>query len=171
METETHMVIGSLAPVPAVLNIRQVKIPVTDLRRSVEWYTSLLGLKLHREFVEDGELAGAVLLHPAGFAISVRLRTLVPGAPSFAGFDLFSLGVASRDDLELLLPRARELGAAHGEIVDRGNDGLHLDIADPDGTLVRFLTPAAVDGAGFVGVSFDHSGVPTFYANPRLKPS
>ena len=171
METETHMAIGSSAPVPAVLSIRQVKIPVTDLRRSVEWYTSLLGLKLLRKFVEDGELAGAVLSHPAGFVISVRLRSLVPGAPSFAGFDLFSLGVASRDELDLLLSRAIELGAAHGEIVDRGIDGLHLDIADPDGTLVRFLTPAAVDGAGFVGVSFDDSGVPTFYSNPLLKPS
>lgn len=137
----------------------------------MEWYASLLGLELHREFVENGYLAGAVLSHPAGFVISVRLRSLVPGAPSFAGFDLFSLGVAGRDDLELLQSRARELGAAHGEIVDRGMDGLHLDIADPDGTLVRFLTPPAVDGAGFVGLSFDDNGLPTFYSDPLLKPA
>jgi len=165
------MALGSSVPIPAVLSIRQVKIPVTDLRRSVEWYASLLGLELHREFVENGYLAGAVLSHPAGFVISVRLRSLVPGAPSFAGFDLFSLGVAGRDDLELLQSRARELGATHGEIVDRGMDGLHLDIADPDGTLVRFLTPPAVDGAGFVGLSFDDNGLPTFYSDPLLKPS
>jgi len=37
------------------------------------------------------------------------------------------------------------------------------------GPLVRFLTPAAVDGTGFVGVSFDGSGAPTFYATPRLR--
>lgn len=164
-----------------ILGIQQIKIPVTDLARSVEWYSTLLELELHREFVEAGELAGAVMAHPGGFVLSVRLRGRVPGKPSFAGFDLFSLGVASRYDLETLASRAILLGSEHGDIVDRGVDGYHLDIADPDGVLVRFLAPAdtgadaanppAVDGTKFVGVSFDDDGAPSFYTTPRLKPS
>ena len=161
---------------PTLLAIRQIKIPVTDLARSVRWYARLLGLRLHREFVEGDVLAGAVMSHPAGFVLSVRLRERVPGQPSFAGFDLFSIGVAGRDDLEALAARARHLGSEHSSIVARGVDGYHLDIADPDGTMIRFLAPAdvattstdAVDGAGFVGVTFDHQGVPTFYSTPRL---
>ena len=42
--------------------------------------------------------------------------------------------------------------------------------------MIRFLAPAdvdpmntdAVDGAGFVGVTFDDQGVPAFYYTPRL---
>ncbi|HEY5878048.1 MAG TPA: VOC family protein [Nakamurella sp.] len=161
---------------PTVLGIRQIKIPVTDLARSVHWYIRLLGLRLHREFVEGNVLAGAVMIHPNGFVISVRLRERVPGQPSFAGFDLFSIAVAGRHDLEALAARARYLDSETSSIVDRGVDGYHLDVADPDGTMVRFLAPAdvdsanidAVDGAGFVGVTFDHQGVPSFYSTPRL---
>ena len=62
---------------PTILGIRQIKIPVTDPARSLRWYTKLLGLHLHREFVEQGTLAGAVMSHPGGFVLSVR-----PGARS-----------------------------------------------------------------------------------------
>jgi catechol 2,3-dioxygenase-like lactoylglutathione lyase family enzyme len=163
---------------PRVLGIYQVKMPVSDLARSVAWYTTLLGLTLHREFVEGGELTGAVMLHPDGFVLSARLRQRVPGEPSFAGFDLFSLGVTDRADLETLAARARQLGSECSEIADRGVDGYALDIADPDGVLVRFLAPAenrsatqAIDATGFVGVAFDDNGVPAFYTTPRLTSS
>jgi len=36
--------------------IAQVKLPVTDLARSVTWYCRLLDLRLWAEFVEDGVL-------------------------------------------------------------------------------------------------------------------
>lgn len=161
---------------PTILGIRQIKIPVTELARSVRWYTRLLGLHLHREFVEQGTLAGAVMSHPGGFVLSVRLRDLVPGQPAFGGFDLFSLGVSDRTDLDALAAGANTLGSAHSGIVDRGVDGYHLDVADPDGTMIRFLAPAdadsatqvGVDGVGFVGVSLDGQNAPTFYATPRI---
>jgi catechol 2,3-dioxygenase-like lactoylglutathione lyase family enzyme len=44
--------------------IQHVKIPVTDLRRSVAWYSELLDLVPFREFVEQGELRGAALRSP-----------------------------------------------------------------------------------------------------------
>ena len=104
---------------PNIIGIRQIKIPVSELQRSVDWYCALLGVRLHREFVEEDELAGAVLLHPAGFVISVRLRSRVPGNPYFPGFDLFSLGVESIADLEELRARATSLGSPRSDIVDR----------------------------------------------------
>lgn len=39
--------------------IAQIKLPVTDLARSVTWYRLLLDLRLWAEFVEDGVLGGA----------------------------------------------------------------------------------------------------------------
>jgi catechol 2,3-dioxygenase-like lactoylglutathione lyase family enzyme len=53
-----------------VENIRQIKVPVTDLQCSVDWYRQLLGLELHREFVEGGRLVGAVLRHQTGGSLS-----------------------------------------------------------------------------------------------------
>lgn len=168
--------IGAEPSAPAILGIRQIKIPVTDLARSARWYAKLLGLRLHREFVEQGTLAGAVMSHPGGFVLSVRLRERVPGQPSFAGFDLFSLGVSSRADLDALVLLADGLGSEHSGVVDRGVDGYHLDIADPDGTMIRFLAPAdadsatqaGVDAEGFVGVALDDQNPPTFYPTPRI---
>ena len=45
----------------SVVAVCQVKVPVTDLARSVRWYRDLLGVDLVREFVEDGIVVGAVL--------------------------------------------------------------------------------------------------------------
>ncbi len=153
-----------------VENLRQIKLPVTDLQSSVDWYRELLGVELHREFVEDGQLVGAVLRHRAGgFVISLRLRTAVPGRPHFSGFDLFSLGVRNLDDLRQLMEYADTLGIDHSELVDRGPDGHHLDLYDPDRTAIRFLTPAADNAPAFAGVVFDENQVPSFYDRPRLR--
>ncbi|MCY7395566.1 MAG: VOC family protein [Nocardioides sp.] len=41
--------------------ILHVKLPVTDLQHSVDWYAALMDLHLTHEFIEDGELRGAAL--------------------------------------------------------------------------------------------------------------
>ncbi len=57
--------------------IAQVKIPVTDLARSVRWYRRLLGLRLWTEIVEDGVVRGAGLIDPQGrFGIALRDRSV-----------------------------------------------------------------------------------------------
>lgn len=152
-----------------IQRVRQVKVPVTDLQRSVNWYRALLGMQLIREFVEEGALAGATIAHRhAGFVIGLRLRDRIDSRPSMPGFDLFSLEVAGLDDLRALSDHCDELGVNHGEIFDRGPDGHHLDVEDPDGTVIRFLTPPEPDAPAFTGVSFDEAGRPSFYDTPRL---
>lgn len=151
-----------------LMQIVQVKIPCTDLRVSARWYKALLDLDHHREFVEDGEVAGVVLVHSDGWVFGLRLRTRVPGEPRFPGFDLLSLSVEDRVGLETIRARAASLGSQVGDIVDRGTDGLALDVFDPDGTAIRFLTPAEPEGAGFLGVEFREGGPPTFYKVRRL---
>jgi catechol 2,3-dioxygenase-like lactoylglutathione lyase family enzyme len=51
---------------PALAGIHHLKLPVTDLARSLEWYRSRLGYELQLEFVEQGTLMGLALTHPAG---------------------------------------------------------------------------------------------------------
>lgn len=150
------------------MNIVQVKIPCTDLRVSAAWYSALLELDYHREFVEQGEVAGVVLAHSEGWVLGLRLRTRVPGQPSFQGFDLFSVSVENPGQLEAVKARATSLGGRVSDIINRGTDGPALDVFDPDGTAIRFLAPGARRVPTFVGVEQQQGGPPTFYDQRRL---
>jgi catechol 2,3-dioxygenase-like lactoylglutathione lyase family enzyme len=77
--------------------IKHVKIPVTDVQRSVTWYQSLLDLELYMEFVEQGVVRGASLLdRDGGYEIALRDREVCASRPSLAGFDVFALAASSR---------------------------------------------------------------------------
>ncbi|NED96574.1 VOC family protein [Phytoactinopolyspora alkaliphila] len=152
-----------------LVRIQQVKVPVSDLQRSVTWYRSLLGLDLMREFIEEGEPTGAVLVdREAGFLIGLRRRDAVSGSPRFPGFDLFTMGLSSVEALDELAAHCDDVGIEHGELLDRGPDGTQLDIPDPDGTVIRFLSPLGDDGPAFAGVELSAAGQMTFYSTPRL---
>lgn len=154
-----------------LVRVQHVKLPVTDLRRSVTWYASLLDMKLIREFVESGALRGVALRNPSGdIHIALREREACASRPVLTGFDPFALRVASRQDLQAVVDRCQELGIEHGGIQDRGGEEAVCDVADPDGTVLRFLWTSGADENIFVGLSFDESGAPSYYDKPRYVP-
>jgi len=51
---------------PQLAGVHQLKLPVTDLARSREWYQTRLGYRVQIEFVEQGQLIGYGLEHPNG---------------------------------------------------------------------------------------------------------
>lgn len=150
-----------------VARIRQVKLPVTDLRSSTDWYRRALDLELAAEFQEDGVLRGVALAdRHTGFVIALRERTAVPGAPSVEGLDVFALEVDSPESLHALVARWDELGIEHTEILDSGPYGLAADALDPDGIRVRFLCGNPIGQGGFHGFDFTADG-PSAYGAPR----
>ena len=101
--------------------IAQVKLPVTDLARSVSWYRRLLDLRLWTEFVEDGVLRGAGLIDPQGrFNIALRDRAACASQPSLDGFDVVAFLPASRSVLEDIAARCDRLDIAHSGIYETG---------------------------------------------------
>lgn len=149
--------------------IRQVKIPVTDLGRSVAWYRRALGLDLATEFVEHGELRGAALAdRESGFVIALRDRDVCASRPDLAGFDVVALEIESRHALYDLVARWDHLGVDHTDILDMGRYGLGVDVPDPEGTVVRFLCDNPLGRGGFIGIEFDDAGNQTRYDTPRL---
>jgi catechol 2,3-dioxygenase-like lactoylglutathione lyase family enzyme len=65
---------------PQLAGIHHVKLPVTDLARSREWYQTLLGYRIQIEFVEQGQLMGYALEHPnGGPLLGLRLNRNEPG--------------------------------------------------------------------------------------------
>jgi catechol 2,3-dioxygenase-like lactoylglutathione lyase family enzyme len=43
---------------PRLAGVHHLKLPVTDLARSLEWYQTRLGYRVQIEFVEQGQLMG-----------------------------------------------------------------------------------------------------------------
>jgi catechol 2,3-dioxygenase-like lactoylglutathione lyase family enzyme len=122
----------------SVAGFHHVKIPVSDVRRSRDWYGQMFGFVQEIEFAEDGVLAGVALRHP-----ETGLRLALRGDPqrsrAMAGFDLVALAVSTLADLQTMAARTASPGAGHGPIT-KGHLGWACDVPDPDGILVRLYT-------------------------------
>ena len=161
MATESS---AEAAGIAGLDRIAQVKLPVTDLARSVAWYRELLDLRLWTEIVEDGVLRGAALLDPLGrFNIALRDRSVCASQPNLDGFDVVAFLPKSRSLLDELVERCEHLGVAHNGMPA----GDRLGIPDPDGTVLRFYHFTAPT-EGFIGVEFRDGEVVGTYQTPRL---
>lgn len=100
---------------PALAGIHHLKLPVTDLARSRDWYMSRLGYQVQMEFVEQGRLMGYALSHPNG-GPPLGLRLDPERARAAAGFDYFSIGVPDKDAINQLADRLAALGERHAGV-------------------------------------------------------
>jgi len=126
---------------PALAGIHHVKLPVTDLARSREWYQSRLGYQLQMEFVEQGRLMGYGLAHPNG-GPQLGLRLSPERARAAAGFDYFAIGVPDREAIDQLAARLTTLGERHAGVHWATIGWILPGLHDPDGHEVRFYTIA-----------------------------
>jgi catechol 2,3-dioxygenase-like lactoylglutathione lyase family enzyme len=148
-------------------HIGQVKLPVTDLARSVDWYRRFLNLRLWVEIVEEGVVRGAGLFDPdRRFNIALRDRSVSASRPDLNGFDVVAFLPASRSVLDELAQRCDRLGIARSDIQD-GPEGSRLDVPDPDGTVLRFYHFTAPTD-GFTGIEFRDGQQVGTYDTPRL---
>jgi catechol 2,3-dioxygenase-like lactoylglutathione lyase family enzyme len=147
--------------------IAQVKLPVTDLGRSVDWYRSLLDLRLWTEFVEDGEVRGAGLIDEGGrFNVALRDRRYCAGQPDLSGFDVVAFMITDPAALDELMARCERLGIAYDGLRDTPA-GPQLDIPDPDRTVLRFYHfTGSLDG--FTGIESRGGRYVAGYRTPRL---
>jgi catechol 2,3-dioxygenase-like lactoylglutathione lyase family enzyme len=151
----------------ALDRIAQVKLPVTDLARSVAWYRDLLDLRLWTEFVEDGVLRGAGLVDAEQrFVVALRDRRVCASSPDLAGFDVVAFRPRSEAVLHELVERCERIGTGHGGI-RRNPGGTYLDVPDPDGTVLRFYHFTAPT-EGFTGVESRDGEYVDTYDTPRL---
>lgn len=124
---------------PALAGVHHLKLPVTDLARSREWYHSRLGYQLFAEFVEQGQLMGCALAHPNG-GPSLALRLDPERATAAAGFDYFAIGVPDKEAIDQLAARLTALGEQHAGVHWASVGWILPELHDPDGHEVRFYT-------------------------------
>jgi len=129
----------NVSDTPVLAGVHHLKLPVTDLARSREWYGSRLGYQLLAEFVEQGRLMGYALAHPNG-GPTLALRLDPDRARAAAGFDYFAIGVPDREAIDQLADRLTALGERHAGVHWASVGWILPDLHDPDGHEVRFYT-------------------------------
>jgi glyoxylase I family protein len=135
--------------------IHHLRLTVTDLERSRQFYTSLLGFEVAVESPpEDDPAAAEVFKILFGGVVMIRgsllmgLRPMAPAGDRFdadrVGLDHLSFGVGSRADLEQAIQLLDDAGVTHGEIKGLPSFGIDvLAFEDPDGMQLELTAPIA----------------------------
>jgi catechol 2,3-dioxygenase-like lactoylglutathione lyase family enzyme len=131
-----------------------MKIPVTDLKRSTDWYGRVFGFAVTMEFPEvDGivrDVAGTV---PGLGDTQLTLRVNPEAARGCVGFDPVSFAVDEHADIEAWAARLDGLGIAHSPLIE-ASVGWLLVFDDPDGISLHLYS--------WAGHGIDHSALPGY---------
>ncbi|MFD6161001.1 antibiotic biosynthesis monooxygenase [Nocardia sp. NPDC060256] len=140
---------------PAQTGIHHLKLPVTDLARSTDWYRAVLGARHLTELDHrrpDGTLF-AVILDVPGLSGYLELRLAPATAKALQGYDFLTLAIADRAGLDELAAGLDALGIRHSPPIV-AMAGWLLVVPDPDGLCLRFYTTEP-HGLGESAVEFD----------------
>jgi glyoxylase I family protein len=141
-------------------DIHHLRLTVTDVQRSREFYTSLLGFQVAVESPPPGDpAADEVFSILFGGVVMVRgnlimgLRPMAPVGDHFdpdrVGLDHLCFGVPSREDLEQAARLLDEHGVTHGVITRLPSFGIDvLSFEDPDGIQLELTAPVAPTAGG-----------------------
>jgi glyoxylase I family protein len=134
--------------------VHHLRLTVTDIERSRQFYTSLLGFQVAVESPPPGDPAEAEVFRILfGGVVMVRggllmgLRPMAPDGDRFdpdrVGLDHLSFSVGSREDLEQAVRLLDEQGVPHGSITRLEGFGIDvLPFEDPDGIQLELTAPA-----------------------------
>jgi glyoxylase I family protein len=129
---------------PDVSGIHHVSVTVTDIERSVPWYSDLLGLtKLMEEAHPDGS-GYAVVLGKPDWSMCVGLHTHPTNererfSESRTGLDHIGFMVSGRAELDAWETRLTEMGVEHSPVNDQGGYAV-LVFRDPDHIQLEFMS-------------------------------
>jgi len=137
----------------ATSGIHHLRLTVTDIDRSREFYTGLLGFDVAAESPPaDDPTAEAAYQVLWGGIVMVRgnllmgLRPVAPENDRFdedrVGLDHLSFSVDSREELEKAARIFDQRGVPHGEIKTLSSFGIHvLPFRDPDNIQIELTAP------------------------------
>ena len=133
--------------------IHHLRLTVTDVQRSRDFYTGVLGFDVAVESPPPEDPSAAAVYEVLfGGVVMVRgdlvmgLRPVAPASDRFdedrVGLDHVSFSVGSRAELEAAMRLLDERGVPHGEIATLDGFGIHvLPFRDPDNIQVELTAP------------------------------
>jgi catechol 2,3-dioxygenase-like lactoylglutathione lyase family enzyme len=149
---------------PVFTGIHHLKIPVSDLERSLEWFRQAFGAQQVEKFDhhdEHGTLFGAIVRLP-GVGPLVELRLAPDAAQAVAGYDPVTFGVADEAALDRWIQHFDREHIAHTDKVS-GFIGTVIGVPTPDGLDVRIYTDP-VGGFGAARMDYARADI----HNPQL---
>jgi glyoxylase I family protein len=130
--------------VPDFTGVSHVSLSVTDLDRSVAWYTDVLGFQLLMPTDAPG-LRRVLLVHQgSSLMVALGQHEKGTGAPfdeTASGLDHLSFAVADRDELAAWEARLAEKGVSYSPIQDVFY-GSVLVLRDPDNIQLELFVQA-----------------------------
>ena len=128
---------------PDIAGIHHISVTVTDIERSVPWYSEVLGLGTLMEEKHPDDSGYAVVLGKPDWSMCVGVHTHPTNAherfsEARTGLDHISFGVASRAELDAWDARLTQLGVEHSPITDRQGYSV-LVFRDPDNIQLEFI--------------------------------
>lgn len=119
-----------------ITGIAHIEFTVTDLQRSVDFYSKLPGFKIIRDYphfkmFECGGIQIGITDHSDG-------QTENRFNEFNVGLDHLSFSVSSREDLDEVLDFFDKENIPHGEINDLGDGNFDIAFRDPDNIQLEF---------------------------------
>jgi catechol 2,3-dioxygenase-like lactoylglutathione lyase family enzyme len=139
---------------PVLAGVHHIKLPVTDLARSVDWYAKVFGFAVSMEFPDADRVVRGVAGEVPGLGrTQLTLRENRTAAEGSAGFDPVSFAVDGRADIEAWAAHLDTLGIGHSPVIE-ASVGWLLVFDDPDGIALHLYS--------WAGHGLDHSDRPGY---------
>lgn len=133
---------------PDLAGIHHLKIPVTDLGRSLRWYERVFGYTVVFEVADDDGVVRGVAGEIPGLAgTKLALRQNPALAAATAGFDPIAFAVADEAAVRAWAEHLDRLEVGHTPLIE-GKTGWLLAVTDPDGLRLVIYSWAAPAGSG-----------------------
>ncbi|MFL6087332.1 MAG: VOC family protein [Mycobacterium sp.] len=126
---------------PRLKRVHHIKLPVTDLDTSLNWYRRVLDAE-HLTRFDHYDGAGtryAVILQLPGVDIPIELRWAPDAAAATVGYDPVHFVAGGTDDLQAWVAHLDTLGIEHSPVIT-ALAGQLLIFRDPDQTYLHLLT-------------------------------
>ena len=122
---------------PAVVGLHHLRLPVSDVMRSRDWYSATFGFEPCLSLEEEDRVVGIVVIHRSGLTLGLHHDPAL--ARALRGFCSVALSVGAVDDLDRWCTRLDTLGIKHTAPAE-GHLGWYVEVPDPDGLIIQLHT-------------------------------
>jgi catechol 2,3-dioxygenase-like lactoylglutathione lyase family enzyme len=127
----------SAAGFSPLVGLHHVRIPVSDVDRSSDWYTWVFGFEARLLLEEEDRLVGIVVCHPSG--LTLGLHRAPDLARALRGFCPLAFSIGTADELTQWCSHLDSLGVKHSAPTE-GHLGWYVEVPDPDDVIIGLNT-------------------------------